>query len=61
MKNTSNNPIFCEIRELEAKCIRAGKIKIADIKTSNEMRDSAWRIYLANYKAHLEALLGGAQ
>ena len=55
MKNTSNNPLFCDIRELEAKCIRAGN------KTSNEMRDSAWRIYLANYKAHLEALLGGAQ
>ena len=32
-RNTSNNPLFREIRELEAKCLTAGKIKKDDIKT----------------------------
>ena len=63
-RNTSNNPLFCEIRELEAKCLEAGKIKKDDIKTSEEMRTTAWNIYLGSRKGYLTFLLtgkGGAQ
>ena len=55
--SNSNNPLFREVRELEAKCLEAGKIKKGDIKTSEEMRATAWNIYLGSRKGYLTFLL----
>lgn len=57
--NTSNNPLFCEVRELEAQCLEAGKIKKDDIKTSEEMRAEAWNTYLGSRRGYLAFLLTG--
>ena len=40
-RNTSNNPLFREIRELETKALKAGIIEEYEIKTSAEMREEA--------------------
>lgn len=44
--NTSNNPLFREIRELEEKALKAGIIGKDDIRTSAVMREEAWTDYL---------------
>ena len=49
-RNTSNNPLFKEIRELEQKALAAGILKQSDIKTSEAMREDAWKVYLKNRK-----------
>lgn len=53
-RNTSNNPIFREIRELEEKALKAGIIGKDDIKTSEEMREEAWERYLIGRMEWLE-------
>lgn len=53
-RNTSNNPIFREIRELEEKALKAGIIGKDDIKTSEEMREEAWECYLIGRMEWLE-------
>ena len=66
-RNTSNNPLFKEIRELEQKALAAGILKQSDIKTSEAMRKEAWKVYLKNRKAFLSGRIkdiqkqGGAQ
>ena len=45
-RNTSNNPLFRQIRELEEKALKAGIIGKDDIKTSEAMREEAWEYYL---------------
>ena len=61
-RNTSNNPIFREIRELEQRALEAGVIQQKDIKTSEAMREKAWSIYLTTRKSFLTSLLkGGAK
>ncbi len=45
-RNTSNNQLFREIRELEEKALKAGIIGKDDIKTSEAMREEAWECYL---------------
>ncbi len=52
-RNSSNNPIFREIRELEQKALAVGILKQSDIKTSGAMREEAWEVYLKNRKAFL--------
>lgn len=52
-RNTSNNPLFREIRELERKALEAGILEQSDIKTSEAMREEAWEVYLQNRKAFL--------
>ena len=37
-RNTGNNPIFKEIRELEQKALAVGILKQSDIKTSEAKR-----------------------
>ena len=44
--NTSNNPLFRKVRELEEKALKAGIIKNYEIKTSADMREEAWECYL---------------
>lgn len=44
--NTSNNPLFRKIRELEEKALKAGIIGKDDIRTSAVMREEAWTDYL---------------
>ena len=47
-KNTSNNPLFVKVRELEEKAIESGIIEKAQIKTSQMMREEAWECYLVS-------------
>lgn len=42
-RNTSNNPLFREIRELEEKALKAGIIEKGDTEA---MREEAWECYL---------------
>lgn len=64
-RNTGNNPLFKEIRELEQKALAAGILKQSDIKTSEAMRKEAWSIYLGTRKSFLSSQLkdiqGGAE
>lgn len=67
-RNTSNNPIFREIRELEERALKAGIIENYEIKTSEAMREEAWECYLVSRKEWLESMIqdyalktGGAQ
>lgn len=60
-RNTSNNPLFREMRELEAKCLAAGAIEDWEIKTSGEMRREAWECYLVGRIGYLEKTLEGQQ
>ena len=67
-RNTSNNPIFREIRELEERALKAGIIENYEIKTSEAMREEAWGCYLVSRKEWLESMIqdyalktGGAQ
>lgn len=53
-KNTSKNPLFREIRELEEKALKAGIIGKDDIKTSEAMREEAWECYLIGRLEWLE-------
>lgn len=45
-RNTSNNPLFIRIRELEHEALAAGIISKRDIRTSQVMRMEAWTDYL---------------
>ena len=45
-KNTSNNPLFVKMRELEHEALAAGIISKRDIRTSAIMREEAWTDYL---------------
>ena len=56
-KNTSNNPIFLKMRELEYKALAAGIISIRDIRTSEAMRKEAWKCYLIGRMEWLEKSL----
>lgn len=56
-RNTSNNPLFRKIRELEEKAIEAGIIKKSDVKTSEAMREEAWECYLVGRMEWLESML----
>lgn len=56
-RNTSNNPLFRKIRELEEKAIEAGIIEKSDVKTSEAMREEAWECYLVGRKNWLESML----
>lgn len=67
-RNTSNNPLFREIRELEERALKAGIIEKDDIKTSEAMREEAWECYLVGRAEWLESMIqdhaletGGAQ
>lgn len=67
-RNTSNNPLFREIRELEEKALKAGIIEKGDIKTSEAMREEAWECFLISRREWLESMIqdhalktGGAQ
>ena len=53
-RNTSNNPLFRKIRELEEKALEAGIIEKAQIKTSEAMREEAWECYLVGRVEWLE-------
>jgi hypothetical protein len=53
-RNTSNNPLFRQIRELEEKALKAGIIEKNDIKTSEAMREEAWECYLIGRLEWLE-------
>ena len=53
-RNTSNNPLFRQIRELEEKALKAGIIEKDDIKTSEAMREEAWECYLIGRLEWLE-------
>lgn len=55
--NTSNNPLFRKIRELEEKAIEAGIIEKAQIKTSEAMREEAWECYLVSRMEWLESMI----
>ena len=55
--NTSNNPLFRKIRELEEKAIEAGIIEKSDVKTSEAMREEAWECYLVGHMKWLESML----
>ena len=55
--NTSNNPLFRKIRELEEKAIEAGIIEKSDVKTSEAMREEAWECYLVGRMEYLESML----
>ena len=56
-RNTSNNPLFRQIRELEEKALKAGIIGKDDIKTSEAMREEAWECYLVGHMEWLESML----
>ena len=56
-RNTSNNPLFRQIRELEEKALKAGIIGKDDIKTSEAMREEAWECYLVGHMKWLESML----
>lgn len=56
-RNTSNNPLFRKIRELEEKAIEAGIIEKSDVKTSEAMREEAWECYLVGRMNWLESML----
>lgn len=56
-RNTSNNPLFRKIRELEEKAIEAGIIEKSDVKTSEAMREEAWECYLVGCMEWLESML----
>lgn len=56
-RNTSNNPLFRKIRELEEKAIEAGIIEKSDVKTSEAMREEAWECYLVSRMEWLESML----
>lgn len=58
-RNTSNNPLFREIRELEEKALKAGIIGKDDIKTSEEMREEEWECYLIGRMEWLEKSIRG--
>ena len=53
-RNTSNNPLFRKIRELEEKALKAGIVEKDDIKTSEDMREEAWECYLVGRAEWLE-------
>ena len=56
-RNTSNNPLFRKIRELEEKAIEAGIIEKSNVKTSEAMREEAWECYLVSRMEWLESML----
>lgn len=56
-RNTSNNPLFRKIRELEEKALEAGIIEKAQIKTSEAMREEAWKCYLVSRMEWLESMI----
>lgn len=56
-RNTSNNPLFRKIRELEEKAIEAGIIEKSDVKTSEAMREEAWECYVVGRMNWLESML----
>lgn len=56
-RNTSNNPLFRKIRELEEKALEAGIIEKAQIKTSKAMREEAWECYLVSRMEWLESMI----
>ncbi|MDD5834550.1 MAG: hypothetical protein PUD00_04895 [Treponema berlinense] len=56
-RNTSNNPLFRKIRELEEKALEAGIIEKAQIKTSEAMREEAWECYLVSRMEWLESMI----
>ena len=56
-RNTSNNPLFRKIRELEEKALEAGIIEKAQIKTSEAMREEAWKCYLVSRMEWLESMV----
>lgn len=56
-RNTSNNPLFRKIRELEEKALEAGIIEKSDVKTSEAMREEAWECYLVGRMEWLESML----
>lgn len=56
-RNTSNNPLFREIRELEQRALQAGIIEHYEIKTSEAMRYEAWECYLISRKEWLEGII----
>lgn len=56
-RNTSSNPLFRKIRELEEKALEAGIIEKAQIKTSEAMREEAWECYLVGRMNWLESML----
>ena len=63
-RNTSNNPLFRQIRELEEKALKAGIIEPYEIHTSTEMREEAWECYLYSKLEFLENAIkekGGAE
>lgn len=63
-RNTSNNPLFRKIRELEEKALEAGIIEPWEIHTSAEMREEAWECYLYSKLEFLENAIkekGGAE
>lgn len=56
-RNTSNNPLFRKIRELEEKAVEAGIIEKSQVKTSEAMREEAWECYLVGRMEWLESML----
>lgn len=56
-RNTSNNPLFRKIRELEEKALEAGIIEKAQIKTSEAMREEAWECYLVSRMEWFESMI----
>lgn len=56
-KNTSNNPLFVKMRELEYKALAAGIISIRDVRISAVMRKEAWECYLIGRMEWLEKSL----
>lgn len=56
-RNTSNNPLFRKIRELEEKAIEAGIIEKSNVKTSEAMREEAWECYLVSRMEWLESMI----
>ncbi|MBO7640034.1 MAG: hypothetical protein J6S91_13775 [Treponema sp.] len=55
--NTSNNPLFRKVRELEEKALKAEIIENYEIKTSADMREEAWECYLTGRMEWLESML----
>ena len=67
-RNTSNNPLFVKMRELEHEALAAGIISKHDIRTSKVMREEAWIDYLIRRGEKLTQVIdlynqkqGGAQ
>lgn len=52
--NTSNNPLFRKVRELEEKALKAGIIENCEIMASADMREEAWECYLIGRIEYLE-------